>query len=169
MKRSALYSAPLRRRAPAKAQAAETQAAKPAAARPSRLKSFYSRHERPLLLAAGALVSALLLYLYAATAPAPHELTQRELDRAVRHSLETQPLPSRAAQAYEAVAGAVVRVQGVRKAETAPGAAEAQSEGSTGSGVVVHDSGVILTSLHVVEGTESVAVYFATGEQSEAD
>jgi S1-C subfamily serine protease len=169
MKRSALYSAPLRRRAPAKAPAAETQAAKPAAARPSRLKSFYSRHERPLLLAAGALLSALLVYLYAATAPAPRVLTQRDIDQAVRHSLETKPLPSRAAQAYEAVAPAVVRVQGVRKAEELTDKAEVQSEGSTGSGVVVHDSGVILTSLHVVEGAVSVAVYFATGEQSEAE
>jgi S1-C subfamily serine protease len=169
MKRSPLYSAPIRRRTPAKAQAAEAPAATPAAARPSRLKSFYSRHERPLLLAAGAFLSALLLYLYAATAPVPRALTQRDIDQAVRHSLETRPLPSRAAQAYEAVAPAVVRVQGVRKVEDLPDKGEVQSEGSTGSGVVVHDSGVILTSLHVVEGAESVAVYFATGEQSEAE
>src|SRR3954471_22250502 len=103
MKRSPLYSA-ARPRARARTEAAAEAPA--VQARRSRLKSFYSRHERPLLLAAGALVSALLLYVYAATAPAPHELTQRELDRAVRHSLETQPLPSRAAQAYEAVAPA---------------------------------------------------------------
>jgi S1-C subfamily serine protease len=168
MKRSPLYS-PARARAPAAAPAPEAPAAKAAPARRSRLKPFCSRHERPLLLAAGAALAALLLYVYAATAPGPRELTQRDIDRAVRHTLETQPLPSRAAQAYEAVAAAVVRVQGVRRVETLPDPSEAQSEGSTGSGVVVHDSGVILTSLHVIEGTESIAVYFATGEQSEAE
>jgi S1-C subfamily serine protease len=172
MKKHPLYSGPARLRRPARARPLAPAPAAPAAgaeSRSRRLKSFYRRHERPWLLAAGALLSALLLYIYAATAPAPHELTQRELDRAVRHSLETQPLPSRAAQAYEAVAPAVVRVQGVRKAETVSGAGDARSEGSTGSGVVVHDSGVIITSLHVVEDSESVAVYFATGEQSEAE
>jgi S1-C subfamily serine protease len=168
MKRSPLYSAPARPREPARA-------AEPAAVRPrfESFKSLCSRHERPLLVAAGALLAALLLYAYAATAPAPSELTQADIDRAVRHSLETKPLPSRSAQAYEAVAGAVVRVQGVRRVETLPDPAEAksetQSEGSTGSGVVVHDSGVILTSLHVIEGTESISVYFATGEQSDAE
>jgi S1-C subfamily serine protease len=121
------------------------------------------------MLAAGALAAALLAFVYGAMSPAPRELTQVDIDRAVRHSLESQPLPSRAAQAYEAVAPAVVRVQGVRRVETLPDPSEAQAEGSTGSGVVINESGVILTSLHVIEGTESIAVYFSTGEQSEAD
>src|SRR5262249_20548033 len=103
----------------------------------------------------------------------PHEITQQDIDRAVRHTLETKPLPSRAAQAYEAVAPAIVRVQAVRRPEfpsgSPPESPQAQSEGATGSGVVVHDSGVILTSLHVIEGSESVSVYFATGEQSDAE
>jgi S1-C subfamily serine protease len=166
MKRSPLYSAATPRPR-ARAQAAAPGAEAPV--RRSRLESFCSRHERPLLAAAGALLAALLLFAYAATVPAPHEVTQRDIDRAVRHSLETQPLPSRAAQAYEAVAPAVVRVQGVRRLHTLPEPGETQSEGSTGSGVVVHDSGVILTSLHVIEGTEAVSVYFATGEQSDAE
>jgi serine protease DegQ len=164
MKRSPLYSAARPRAAPP----AQTPAAgKPA--RASRLKAFCSRHERPLLLAAGALFAALLVFVHAATAPQPRHLTQRDIDQAVRHSLETKPLPSRAAQAYEAVAPAIVRVQGVRKVEALADPGAVQSEGSTGSGVVVHDSGVILTSLHVIEGTDSIAVDFATGEHSEAE
>src|SRR5581483_240817 len=163
MKRSPLYSA-ARPRAPQPAPA-------PAQARASRLglKSFLSRHERPLLIAAGGLLAALLVAVHAALAPAPRQITQRDIDRAVRHSLETNPLPSRSAQAYEAVAPAVVRVQGVRRLESLSDPAAVQSEGSTGSGVVVHDSGLILTSLHVIEGTDSIAVDFATGERSEAE
>jgi S1-C subfamily serine protease len=160
--------------APAAASpAVEGPAAKDAPARrsrfTSRFTSFCARHDRPLLLAAGAFLTALLVLAHAAMAPAPRELTQRDIDGAVRHSLESRPLPSRAAQAYGAVAQAVVRVQGVRNVETLPDSQEMQSEGSTGSGVVIHDSGVILTSLHVVEGSERVAVVFATGETSEAD
>jgi len=174
MKRASLYSAARPRAAsPAAARAGaaspEPAPATPPAARASRLKSFGSRHQRPLLLAAGALIAALLVALHAAMTPAPRRITQRDIDNAVRHSLETKPLPSRAAQAYEAVAPAIVRVQGVRKAEAVADAGPARSEGSTGSGVVVHESGVILTSLHVIEGTESIAVDFATGEHSEAE
>jgi len=166
MKRPTLYSTARRRATPAPAPHPAPAAPAP---RRARLKSFLLRHDRPLLLAAGAVVAALLVAVHAAMAPAPHQITQRDIDNAVRHSLETKPLPSRAAQAYEAVAPAIVRVQGVRRAETLGDSGKAQSEGSTGSGVVVQESGVILTSLHVIEGTESVAVDFATGEHSEAD
>jgi serine protease DegQ len=165
LKRSTLYSGSRRPRAGA--PAAEPPRAAPA--QPRRHKRFYSRHERPLLLAGGALAAALLVFVYGALAPAPRDLTQDDIDRAVRHSLEAKPLPSRAEQAYEAVAPAVVRVQGVRRLETLPDPSQAQAEGSTGSGVVVHDSGVILTSLHVIEGVERISVYFASGEESEAE
>jgi S1-C subfamily serine protease len=164
MKRSPLYSAAR----PRAASPAET-ATVGEPARASRVKSFYSRHERPALLAAGALFAALLVLAHAAMAPQPRHLTQRDIDQAVRHSLETKPLPSRAAQAYRAVAPAIVRVQGMREVEAPADPGAVQSEGSTGSGVVVHDSGVILTSLHVIEGTDSVALDFATGEHSEAE
>ncbi|HEY6865523.1 MAG TPA: trypsin-like peptidase domain-containing protein [Burkholderiales bacterium] len=169
MKRPSLYSAARPRAAPPAEPRAAAPSADPAPApRVSRLESFGSRHQRPLLVAAGALLAALLVALHAAMTPAPRHITQRDIDNAVRHSLETHPLPSRAAQAYEAVAPAIVRVQGVRKAEAVADGA-APSEGSTGSGVVVHESGVILTSLHVIEGTDSIAVDFATGEHSEAE
>ena len=165
MKRSPLYSA-ARRSAPAPDPAPE---ARPKRARASRFASVLSRHQRPLLVAAGALFAALLVTVHAALAPAPRHITQRDIDQAVRHTLETRPLPSRSAHAYEAVAPAIVRVQGVRKLESLSDPGAVQSEGSTGSGVVVHDSGVIITSLHVIEGAVSVAVDFATGEHSEAE
>jgi S1-C subfamily serine protease len=165
MKRSPLYSA-----ARARAVSPVPEPAAPAAPRrASRFKSFCLRHERPLLLATGALFAALLVLVHATMAPAPRQITQRDIDQAVRHSLETKPLPSRSAEAYEAVAPAIVRVQGLRKVEAPADPGAVQSKGSTGSGVVVHDSGVILTSLHVIEGSESIAVDFATGERSEAE
>src|SRR5579859_7482327 len=99
MKRASLYSAARPRAAPpaaARADAASPEPATPPAARASRLKSFGSRHQRPLLVAAGALLAVLLVALHAAMTPAPRRITQRDIDNAVRHSLETKPLPSRA-------------------------------------------------------------------------
>ena len=112
-------------------------------------------------------------------------LTQRDIDRAVLHTLQTQPLPAAAAKAYEAVAGSVVRVVGrahppgtvaPKNGDKAGGVkpkTEDQPDGdddgaSVGSGVVIVDSGVILTNLHVVAGSRHIEVEFADGLRSEA-
>jgi len=46
-------------------------------------------------------------------APAPGRITQKDIDGAVLHTLETQTLPSPAAKAYEAIRPSVVRVRGL--------------------------------------------------------
>ncbi len=128
-----------------------------------RWRQLYARHERPLLLLAGALFAALLAAVHAVSAPPRHEFTQQDIDAAVRHSLENDPLPSRAAQAYEAIAPAVVRVQGFRDGS------DDDISRQTGSGVVILDSGVILTNLHVVAGARRIGLIFADGQKSDAD
>jgi S1-C subfamily serine protease len=116
-------------------------------------------------------------------------LTQKDIDAAVLHTLQNKPLPSAAAKAYEAVAGSVVRVVGRPHppGEAPPRAAEPKSgkdgaarpkteeqsdddeDGtSVGSGVVIVDSGVILTNLHVVAGARHIEVVFADGLESPA-
>ncbi len=45
--------------------------------------------------------------------PGQHVITQDDIDKAVRESLEKEPLPSAAARAYEAIAPSVVRVVGL--------------------------------------------------------
>jgi len=97
-------------------------------------------------------------------APAPQRLTQEDIDAAVLNTLENKPLPSRAAKAYETVRGSVVRV---RRLEREPDA-EADTEQGVGSGVVIVDTGIILTNLHVVAGATRVGVVFADGLESEA-
>lgn len=120
------------------------------------------------------------------TAPA---ITQKHIDQAVLHTLNTQPLPAPAAKAYEAVAPSVVRVVGrahppddkPAAAKPAPGkggSAKPKTEdqrddddeegSSVGSGVVIVDSGVILTNLHVVAGARHIEVVFADGLESAA-
>ena len=124
MRRSALYSRSPRRDAAEATPAAApspgatgapriaTAAATPAPA-PKRARfAFAQRHERWLALVAGLLMGALALALWTGTRPGTRQLTQKDIDGAVLHTLATQPLPSRAAKAYEAVRPSVVKVIG---------------------------------------------------------
>jgi len=74
------------------------------------------------------------------------------------------PLPSHAAKAYEAVRRSVVRVHGTGYAKEQEGHA---TEG-IGSGVVIVDTGVILTNMHVVAGADRIQVEFDDGFETEA-
>jgi S1-C subfamily serine protease len=122
------------------------------------------RHQRPLLLAAGGLAALLLVLAYGANTPAPREITQRDIDAAVLRTLETKPLPSRAAKAYAVIRPSVVRVRGFGRGE----GGEEDVELGVGSGVVIVDKGIILTNLHVVAGARRVALTFADGFESDA-
>jgi len=127
--------------------------------------TFLSRHQRPLLVAAVGLVALLLFWLPTALTPSPRQFTQRDIDAAVLHTLETQPLPSAAARAYEIIRPSVVRVRGFGHHGSAE---EDNTETGVGSGVVIVDKGVILTNLHVVATAKRVTVVFADGLESGA-
>ena len=122
----------------------------------------------PLLgfAAAAVLVALLAGARWGFSEPAARAITQKDIDAAVLHTLETKTLPSRAARAYEAVRRAVVLVRGQR--DGAGGGEEDDIERSIGSGVVVVDSGIILTNLHVVAGSAKISVRFADGTESDA-
>nr|WP_310734552.1 trypsin-like peptidase domain-containing protein [Azohydromonas caseinilytica] len=130
-----------------------------------------------------ALSGALLLggpvLVWQASQPKPPVITQKHIDAAVREALKTQPLPSPAAKAYEKIRGSVVRVVGLDDdtpvADAAPGSGKKPVAGEShggeigvGSGVVIVDSGLILTNLHVVSGAKRVQVVFSDGLESEA-
>ncbi len=127
-------------------------------------RRLYARRRRVFWVAAGALFAVLLVSLHAVLTPAPPRTTQKEIDAAVLRTLQTKPLPSPAAKAYEIVRPSVVRVRGWKRVATEDGA-----ETSVGTGVIILDSGAILTNLHVIAGAERVEVTFADGSTSEAD
>lgn len=98
-------------------------------------------------------------------------LTQKDIDHAVRHTLEKEVMPSPYARAYLAVRPSVVRVVGLddeKDEPPKPGDDPRSHTRSTGSGVVIVDNGTILTNLHVVVGSKRIRVTFADGHESEA-
>ena len=142
--------------------------------RRSRLRAFVARHTGPVWALAGALLVAGGMLLQHARSPAGVDLTQRDIDAAVRSSLEKEPLPSPYARAYAAVLPSVVRVVGLDGDDPDPTPTDADAADprahrqSTGSGVVIMDNGTILTNLHVVAGAKRIRVTFWNGHESEA-
>ncbi|HWI37528.1 MAG TPA: trypsin-like peptidase domain-containing protein [Burkholderiales bacterium] len=124
-------------------------------------RSRYKRHEKPILFLSGAALAAALVITHAALTPPPQPVTQDDIDQAVLRTLETKPLPSPAVKAYQAVRSSIVRIRATVD--------EDQAHRATGSGVVIVDKGVILTSLHVVSGASRVRVQFEDGMEADAD
>ena len=149
----------------ARPPAEPTAAVVPRNPRFARLRAWLARAERPMLVAFGVLAALAGVALQRGMTPPPRVLTQEDIDAAVIRTMETQPLPSQAAKAWEIVRPSVVRVRRIGP----PGKDGSPGEDiGVGSGVVVVDSGLILTNLHVVAGADSVKVVFADGLESEA-
>ena len=163
---------------PSTAPTASATPATPATPTPStrraRLRALVARHTGPVWALGGALLVAGGMLLQHALSPAINELTQGDIDAAVRSSLEAEPLPSPYARAYKAILPSVVRVVGLDDDKlptiTAEpdGADPREHRQSTGSGVVIIDNGTILTNLHVVTGAKRIRVTFFDGHESDA-
>lgn len=143
---------------------AAAPAVQPPPLRAGRLRRFAARYDRALLVLAGAALTGLALVAYQRAAAPARVLRQADIDKAVLHTLSTKVLPSPAARAAEKVRPAVVRVRGVMPGERG----DPDLDEGVGSGVVIVDTGVILTNLHVVSESEKVVVEFFDGHESEA-
>jgi S1-C subfamily serine protease len=142
---------------------AEAQAPPATPGKASRVRQFLARSRSPLMFAAGIAVAALLVLFHATHLTPPRALTQEDIDAAVMRTLETKTLPSRMAKAFETIRPAVVRVRGLAVDDNGE-----EIERSVGTGVVIVDSGVILTNLHVVASATKLGLVFSDGLESEA-
>ena len=168
MKRISLYSSSDRARKVAAPSASGHETDIPAspigAAWRARLRALALQYEKWLFLLLAVFVALALVLGHAALKPPPRPLTQEDIDAAVLHTLETAQIPSHAAKAYEAVRRSVVRVRGTGYDPEQDGHV---MEG-VGTGVVIVDTGIILTNLHVIAGAEHIQVEFSDGTESDA-
>jgi S1-C subfamily serine protease len=180
----------------------------------ARIKAFYGRHDRPLLVAASVVISLAAVGTYSLLHPLPRALTQRDIDGAVQYTLaHTPPGIAESTRAAAIIAPSVVEVEGylspahaaaLAAAEAkhsaagagagkdhgmdlghkpqpkasapalpdkplASGAADEPEPDAIGSGVIITQSGRILTALHVISSTDHWVVVFADGSKSDAD
>lgn len=190
MKRAAIYSSTVRGReapSPAAALPHDTAAANPPA---GWLPRLLGRNRTLLVFVAGALAAALVGMAIFERREAAPAVSQEDIDAAVQHTLEKGTLPSRASRAAAAVRQSVVRVTSYSDEEKNPASEQSPSrkkkssrekaspgdKGTTekkaygvGSGVVILDTGVILTNLHVVQHATRIVVTFFDGFESEAE
>jgi len=163
MRRSALYSSSRASLAPAASTEPGAAPAMPKRAR--RWLRIPDRSDPRLLWAViGLLAAVTLASLLALSGQIPRALTQKDIDGAVLKTLETVPLPSKVAKAYEAILPSVVRVTGF---DTDKKTGELVQR-SVGTGVVIVDKGIILTNLHVVQGATTIRIEFSDGLQTTA-
>jgi S1-C subfamily serine protease len=154
-----------------------------------RLQHRLLRHER-WLWATGLVLAMAVAGWPAWTAQVQRPLKIEQIDAALRDAFAKEPLQAPGLAAYEAVLPSVVRVVG-EPAEPPAGAASAalaqkgakpgkggkpapededdlHGGRSVGTGVVIVDKGLILTNLHVVQGSGKITITFFDGSQSEA-
>jgi S1-C subfamily serine protease len=111
----------------------------------------------------GVLAALVALLLYNAIVPAPQPLTQQEVDDTVAKAMASAtPPPAYSAQVYQVIRPSLVLIQ------TESEGKNGKTQHGLGSGVVVNDSGAILTSLHVVTGANTIDVTYADGTESQA-
>jgi serine protease DegQ len=156
--------------------ASTSTAAAPTPHKTSRWRRFRSaliprtREQVFVTIATLLLLATFALALAAYLRPVQPRLTQERLTEAVKYTLGTVTFPSPAAKAYESVAPSVVRVVGLSRTEKTQAARDHQNEfeNGEGTGVVIVDKGLILTNMHVVQGSDKVKVHFADGTESDA-
>lgn len=165
MRRPALYSRS-RLPAPPAGEAAADAADLAAAETGARSRRFKALATDPRLLwaALGLMFAALLVVATMLARPSARALTQEDIDNAVLKTLETTLLPSAAARAADIIAPSIVRVTSYQTGKNG----REDTESGVGTGVVIVDSGIILTNLHVVAGADTIKVVFADGLESEA-
>src|SRR5258706_709020 len=145
-------------------QAPQSQpAAKPA---PQRPKRFAWR--RALVPATIALLVVLAGALWFAP---PRGLTVAEVEAIVHRAIDEVPLKPTTTDAFEKVLPSVVAVRAMPDdgEEGTKGMETGKEDVQRGTGVVIVESGIILTNLHVVNGMRRIHVTFFDGTDTEAE
>jgi S1-C subfamily serine protease len=111
----------------------------------------------------GIAAAFLAILLYNVLFPGPRQLTPRELNDLMAQAMASAtPQPAYSSRVFQVIQPSLVLIQ-------TKGEITSEEHGGLGSGVIVTDSGEILTSLHVVAGADEILVTFADGTESAAE
>jgi S1-C subfamily serine protease len=157
------------------ARVSQSQAVPPAAQQVSGWQRFggvlsfwLHRQPRSAAFALGALLVVSAFGLFTLLQTSAQALSQEDIDNAVKHALQTVPLPSPAARAYEQIISSVVMVRSFVTPRDKKGKLMEEEQLGVGTGVVIVDKGIILTNLHVVQKADRLEVTFMDGLTSTA-
>lgn len=119
------------------------------------------RFHTVFIVAAIFLIAYVATFAYDLTKPPPQHLTQRDINYALSVAMASAtPPPAYSAQVYAAIAPSLVTVRAMNLTT------DGKTEGALGTGVVIDDTGVILTALHVIKNAIEVRVTFSDGTES---
>jgi S1-C subfamily serine protease len=128
-----------------------------------RLHRLRAGLSRAGLFAAGIAAALIAILVYRLLEPGPHLLTTQDVSTRISQVMASATPPAAfSVGVYQAILPSLVLVQ-----TKGPGS-DGSVEDTLGSGVIIDDSGDILTCLHVVAGSTDVLVTFADGSQSNA-
>ncbi|HTP08535.1 MAG TPA: trypsin-like peptidase domain-containing protein [Anaerolineae bacterium] len=129
-----------------------------------RLRRFRAGVRRVVPFASGVLAALVALLLYNALMPAPQQLTTRDVKDTVAQAMASAtPPPAYSERVYQIIQPSLVLIQ------TRTRGIDGKDEHSLGSGVVINDSGNVLTALHVVTNSTMITVTFADGTHTSAE
>jgi S1-C subfamily serine protease len=126
-----------------------------------RLRRLRERARRAAPFASGVLAAFLALFLYRLAFPGPAPLTANDVHDSILAAMASAtPPPAFSSRVYQIIQPSLILIQSHFPDR------DPDSQHGLGSGVVIDESGDILTSLHVVAGADEIQLTFADGSQS---
>ena len=111
----------------------------------------------------GVVAAFVAILLYRMLLPGTPPISQEQVDTSIAAAIASAtPLPAYSQQVYQIIQPSLVLIQ-----SSVPGT-DGDTGNGVGSGVVINDQGDILTSLHVVTGSNDIQLTFADGTKSRA-
>jgi len=129
-----------------------------------RLAAAFRRFRAIALVALGILIAFVGFLLYKATEDPPRQVTRGDIEAVIQEHLESAtPAPSNESLIFAMLAASVVTITTDDPQPGAPAGAR-----GIGSGVIVDEAGIILTSYHVVQNAGTITIHYADGTRSPA-
>jgi S1-C subfamily serine protease len=145
---------------------------------PRRFGRARSNARRVTAFVAGVAATFLAIALYGIVNPGTPPLTTSDVNQAVASYLASQtPAPPNSELVYAAIQPSIVMIQTDRATAAVPAASPAAggsaAPGGTprvglGTGVIVNDTGAILTALHIIDGASTITITFPDGTTTNA-